>query len=461
MSLKKPMIVAKFGGSSMADATCMRRSADVAAKSGAAITVVSATGGTTDQLVELARLASAGEEAQANTLCQKIIDRHLQIAEELNVSEECRSLQASFFAELKTLVQGMVLLKECSPKSMDSVYAIGERLSSSLFQQALAERWSGKEVVYLDIREVLKTDERHLRARPLLDQIKERAQEKILPGLEKGQVFVSQGFIGSTLKGVTTTLGRGGSDYSASLIGEAIGAESIEIWTDVAGIATTDPRICEQARMIKEISFQEAAQLATFGAKVLHPTTLQPAMRQQIPVFVGSSYDRELGGTWIRAEVEHTPLMRAMAIRSEQVILTITTPKMLEAHGFLARIFSLFDEHKVSVDSITTSEISVAITVHNSVLEETDLFDELARFAQVEIERDLSLVSLIGNHINHTPGLGQRVFNALQDGGEKINVRMICHGASRHNFCFLVKSEEAPVAVRRLHTKFIEEGPLA
>ncbi|MBT3584834.1 MAG: lysine-sensitive aspartokinase 3 [Halobacteriovoraceae bacterium] len=456
MQSKNKKIVAKFGGSSMADAECMRRSAEVAIKSNANLILVSATLGTTNKLVALSKSAALGEKASAEQIVTGIIDQHQQLAKDLEVTADCIQQLELCFTELKTLTQGMTLLKECGSKTMDSLYSLGERMSSTLFHQALLQLSGGESVSLLDIREVLKTDNCHLKARPLLDQIKKNCSEKLFPAFEEGTVFVSQGFIGATMEGATTTLGRGGSDYSAALMAEGIDADSLEIWTDVAGIATTDPRLCQKAVTIKEISFQEAAQLATFGAKILHPTTLQPAMRGHIPVFVGSSFDREKGGTKIVAEIEDAPLIRAMAVRSDQAILTITTPKMLEAHGFLASIFKVFDDHQISVDSITTSEISVAITVHNEVLIKKQFIGQLEEMAQVEIEKGLSLVSLIGNRINHTPGLGQKIFNALQEGEQKINVRMICHGASKHNFCFLVKSEEAPIAINRLHSKFIE-----
>lgn len=269
--------------------------------------------------------------------------------------------------------------------------------------------------------------------------------------MKGNDVGVTQGFIGSTMEGHTTTLGRGGSDFSAAILAEGINATTCEIWTDVTGILTTDPRLVKEAKVIDEISFKEASELATFGAKVLHPATLLPAIRKNIPVFVGSSFDANKGGTWVRKEVENQPLIRAMALRRKQVLVTLSTPEMLQAHGFLFQVFTIFNEHKVSVDAITTSEISVSMTLDEVTLQNKELFKKLEAIAEVHIEDNLSLVSLIGNNIIHTSGLAKKIFESIPE----INVRMICLGASKHNFCFLVKDSSAEDALKRLHKAFI------
>ncbi|MEI8347865.1 MAG: aspartate kinase, partial [Pseudomonadota bacterium] len=262
----------------------------------------------------------------------------------------------------------------------------------------------------------------------------------------------TQGYIGQTAEGANTTLGRGGSDYSAALVAEAVSADILEIWTDVAGIATTDPRICPNAAPISEISFSEASELATFGAKILHPATLAPALRSGIPVYVGSSYEPAKEGTWVRKETVSAPLIRAMAVRRNQVLLTISTPKMLQAHGFLAAIFKIFSEHKISVDAITTSEISVAMTLNDASQLTKNLIKDLSDIGDVKVEEGLSLVSIIGNNILHTAGLGKKIFSTL----EEINIRMICLGASVHNLCFLVNNGDGDKAIKKLHHVFIE-----
>lgn len=437
----------------MGDAACMLRSAEICHQQGSFLVVVSATSGTTNQLIELGAQAQKGSLQDVEKILQKIEGRHLQMAQELKASPDALGNLRSLLEEASSLARGIYLLKDCSVKALDTLMSLGERLSSVLFAEAfraIKEKAGAQESVqWLDAREFIKTDDQFGKARPLISRIEEICRGRL--DLSGQRMYVTQGFIGSTEDGATTTLGRGGSDYSAALFAEAVSADVLEIWTDVAGIASTDPRIEPQARVLKEISFKEASELATFGAKVLHPATLAPAMRKNIPTFVGSSFDPEKGGTWIRREVASSPLVRAMALRKKQVLVTLTTPDMLHAHGFLYQIFKVFNDNKVSIDAITTSEISVAMTLDDSALVNKKLISELSQFAEVHIESDLTLVSLIGNNINHTPGLAQKIFSAISD----VNVRMICHGASKHNFCFLVSEEKGHEAVQRLHKVFI------
>lgn len=448
------LIVAKFGGTSMADATAMLRSARVARQHGAKIVVVSATSGTTNQLLELADKAVKGAWEECEVLIRVIEERHLQIARELELTTNDAKQVDSVLAEMITLARGINLLRECSPRAKDQMQSIGERLSSLLFTSAMAKICENSgSVRWLDVRSILITDSQHGKAVPNIKKIANKCKKHLLNLRSEETVYVTQGFIGKDEHGVTTTLGRGGSDYSATLIGEGVAADLVQIWTDVAGIATTDPRICPNAKPIDTISFKEAAELAVFGAKVLHPTTLTPALRANIAVFVGSSYESEAKGTWIKKSTDATPLVRAMAIKRDQVLLTISTPKMMNASGFLANIFGAFAAHKVSVDAITTSEISVSMTVDATTLQNKDLLHDLKHFGDVAVEEKQALVSLIGNNINHTPGLGSKIFRAL----ESINVRMICQGASKHNFCFLVGDQDGQEAVKRLHKEFIED----
>jgi len=447
-------VVSKFGGTSMGDANAMRASAKIAADRKSAVVVVSATSGTTNLLIELGQVAekgNGGEFAQQVTnLLQKLSTRHEAIANDLQCSSEVKLQIHELLREVQSLVLGIQLLRDCSAKAMDTLMSFGERLSSLLFVQALRKAVGPNQaakVQWLDVRTVLKTDSQFGQARPLTDQIATLCQ-----ALPRGQIWVTQGFIGETESGFTTTLGRGGSDYSAAILAEAFAAKTLEIWTDVPGIATTDPRLVPHAQSIPEISFTEASELATFGAKVLHPATLLPALRQNIPVFIGSTFAPAEPGTWVRLEVANQPLVRALALRRKQALVTITTPEMLQAFGFLQRIFKVFGDHKVSVDSITTSEIGVAVTVDAGILQNRKLIDELAEIGAVSTEENLCLVSVIGNNINHTPGLAHQIFAAVNE----LNVRMICLGASRHNFCFVVSEEHGPVAVQRLHKKFCE-----
>lgn len=452
------LIVSKFGGTSMGDAECMLRSAEVCFRQGSSLVAVSATSGTTNDLIALGKNAESQGWAEAEKILSKIQNKHIKIANDLKVSEDSRKKLETLFEEMNSIAKGVHLLRDCSVKAMDTLMSLGERMSSVLFTEAMVQvlkkHSSVKSAELFDVRQVLRTDDSFGKAKPITAEVASLCQ-KHLGFLRQGQkVVVTQGYIGMTEEGVTTTLGRGGSDYSAAILAEGVSADVLEIWTDVAGIATTDPRICPKAKPISEISFKEASELATFGAKVLHPATLLPAIRKNIPVFVGSSFDSEARGTWVRKDVKDLPLIRAMALRKKQVLVTLSTPEMLHAHGFLFQIFKIFNDHKVSIDAITTSEISVSVTLDDSTLLNKKLITDLSQIADVQVEENLTLVSLIGNNINHTPGLGKIIFDAISD----INVRMICLGASKHNFCFLVNEEQSTDAIRRLHETFIEAG---
>lgn len=442
----------------MGDAQCMLRSAEVSFRQGSSLIAVSATSGTTNDLIALGKTAEARPWPEAEKILVKIQDRHIKIAKDLAASAHAEERLEVLFEEMNSLAKGMHLLRDCSAKALDTLVSLGERMSTVLFAEAMSkvlEKHNSRKTAELfDVRQVLRTDDSFGKAKPLTQEISKLCQEHLGFLRDHKKTVITQGYIGMTDDGLTTTLGRGGSDYSAALLAEGVGADVLEIWTDVAGIATTDPRLCSKAKPIKEISFKEASELATFGAKVLHPATLLPAIRRNIPVFVGSSFDAEARGTWVRKDVDEHPLIRAMALRKKQVLVTLSTPEMLYAHGFLFQIFKVFNDHKVSIDAITTSEISVSVTLDDSTLLNKKLIADLSQFAEVQVEENLALISLIGNNINHTSGLGKKIFEVISD----INVRMICLGASKHNFCFLVSDEQGPEAIRRLHECFIESG---
>lgn len=452
------LVVSKFGGTSMGDADCMLRSAEVSFRQGSSLVVVSATSGTTNDLIALGKAAETQSWLEAEKILTKIQERHLKIAGDLHLPQDSVKQLETLFEEMSSLAKGVHLLKDCSVKALDTLVSLGERMSSLLFTEAMSQvlkkHKSDKSAQLLDVRTVLRTDDSFGKAKPLIAEVAALAQKNLSFLREGKKVVCTQGYIGMTEEGNTTTLGRGGSDYSAAILAEGVSADILEIWTDVAGIATTDPRLCPKAQPISEISFKEASELATFGAKILHPATLLPAIRKNIPVFVGSSFDAEARGTWVRKDVEDHPLIRAMALRKKQVLVTLSTPEMLYAHGFLFQIFKIFNDHKVSIDAITTSEISVSVTLDDSTLLNKKLIADLSQIADVQVEENLALISLIGNNINHTAGLGEKIFKAISD----INVRMICLGASKHNFCFLVSDEQGPEAIRRLHSCFIEAG---
>ena len=292
-----------------------------------------------------------------------------------------------------------------------------------------------------DVRNVLRTDSEFGQAVPNLEQIGIAAKQLMLPSLID-TVLVTQGFVGSDPEGNTTTLGRGGSDFTAALLAEALHAQTCEIWTDVIGVYTTDPRITDAARPLPELSFEEAAEMATFGAKVLHPATMEPALRQDIKVFVGSSREPEKGGTWIVRDCVTEPSYRAITRRKEQVMVTVKTPKMMYAQGFLQKVFTIIAEHKLSVDLITTSEISVSFTLDNpanSVLERLNF-------------ENYDLVTVVGNNMHSAAGVSSKIFAAVAD----YNLRMICYGANPHNLSLLVNDSDSKDVVCALHRALFE-----
>ena len=448
------LIVCKFGGTSVQDAASIRNCIEILIENPQRrVALVSATAGSTDLLSEACMAAQQGDSDQCLTYVTKFVARHMQLAQELEIFGEVSSQLNSLGEELQTLLQGVLMLRDCSSKTRDRILSLGERSSSLLVSSCWSQR-TNNEVECFDIRKIMHTDQRHGSAIPHLEKIKLSSDQILKPLLANNKLILSQGFIGSSSDGSTTTLGRGGSDYSASLVAEALQANALEIWTDVEGIASTDPRLCSSARSINEISYEEAAEMATFGAKVLHPTTLWPAIRAEIPVFVGSTKGDSKKGTWIRNKVDHQPLVRAIAYRPSQTLLSITTPRMLHAWGFLSKVFDCFARYELSVDLVTTSEISVAITLDPSSEVNKQILNELQQLGEVKVEKDLCLLALIGNHITTKSGLAAQVFDLLRD----INVRMVCFGASDNNLCFLVGQEQSKEALQKLHGHFLEQN---
>ena len=443
--MSEQIIVAKFGGTSVADFPAMSRCADIVlADPRIRLIVVSASSGVTNLLVDITKQTEVSARFDLYAGIERITNAVLHaLKEQAQVGANIKQL----LIELTTLLQQPGAFSDAQK---DLIQSFGERLSSVLFAQVLAER--GAMVSQFDVRRVMRTDSQFGKGEPQIEQIAANTSQYLLP-LLKQQLIVTQGFIGADPLGQTTTLGRGGSDYSAAILGEAVGAAVVQIWTDVVGIFTTDPRLTAEARCIPEISFDEAAEMATFGAKVLHPATLIPAMRRNIPVFVGSSLEPQAGGTWISKEVDARPSYRAIALRKNQTLITVKSPAMLHAAGFLAKVFEILSQHKISVDLVTTSEISVALTLDDAPGSAfgTSIEPALAalkQFSEVTVEEGLSLIAVIGNHLHSTRGVTGSLFQAL----ERINMRLICHGASRHNLCFLVQDAEAAGVVKELHT---------
>lgn len=440
------LTIAKFGGTSVADHQAMLRCANIIKSHlSNCVVVVSASAGVTNYLVRLAQAELSSKEQ--NQLINKIK------AIQLNISQHLEN-QAVLNDKILTILAGLTQLastqaEQYSAQTCDAILACGEQMSSLLFSEVLSSIGVASEC--FDVREVMQTNSLYGKAVVDIEALKVNCSE-LLQEKSSQKVIVTQGFIGRDGLGYTTTLGRGGSDFSAALLAEALNADNLAIWTDVVGIFTTDPRITAQARAIPEISFGEAAEMATFGAKILHPATLIPAMRHNIPVFVGSSKEPEKGGTQIQHKVDSTPTYRSIALRREQSLVTVKSPAMLHASGFLAQVFSILAKHELSVDLITTSEISVALTFDNpsgttQALLTDRVIKELEQLCEVSIEHGLSLVAVIGNDLHTSKGLGSNIFDKIND----FNIRMICHGASANNLCFLVPEQDANAVVEQLH----------
>ena len=447
------LVVAKFGGTSVADYGAMNRCADIVlANPNCRLVVVSASSGVTNLLVELTQ-ESINDDGRLQRLKQ-IAQIQYAILDKLGRPNDVAATLDKLLSRMAVLSE--VLATQRSKATVDELLSLGEQCSSLLFAAVIREK--GVNSSAFDVRQVLRTDSHFGRAEPQIEHIATLSRDYLQPLLAE-QVIVTQGFIGADDAGQTTTLGRGGSDYSAALLAEALRASAVEIWTDVAGIYTTDPRLAPNAFPIAEISFNEAAEMATFGAKVLHPATILPAVRQQIQVFVGSSKEPEKGGTWIRHQVEDAPIFRAVALRRDQTLLNLHSLQMLHAQGFLAETFATLARHKISVDLITTSEVNVSLTLDKTgsdssgqgLLSES-LLQELSQHCRVRVEDGLALVAIIGNRIATTPGICRRVFEVL----EPHNVRMICQGASPHNLCVLVAEVEAAQVVKSLHQNLFE-----
>ncbi len=452
------LVVMKFGGTSVEDATAIARTAGIVAgrvnDGKQPVVVVSAMAKVTDQLLSAAIAAGLGDRTEALAISARLRARHHETVTQLvsgdALTEITYAIDADFDA-LEEVLRGLAAVGELTPRTTDMVASYGERLSSRMVASAFNER--GMNAEHVDARNSIITDAQHTRAVPQSELIAERLREHVLPQVRAGRVVVMGGFIGSTLTGATTTLGRGGSDFSAALIGGGLDAEAIEIWTDVNGIMTADPRVCPDALRVRTISFEEAAELAYFGAKVLHPATILPAVQKNIPVFVLNSRDPENEGTRITALAPHcrSPF-KSIAAKKRLTIIDIVTGRMLMSHGYLRAIFEIFDRHRCAVDMVSTSEVSISLTVDsNERLPE--LAADLRTIADVKYEGRKALVCLVGENIRGQSGIAAQVFSAIKH----VNVRMISQGASEINMSFMIDETDVEEAVRSLHAAFFAD----
>ncbi len=446
------MIVMKFGGSSVESAAAIERVAGIvkARENRRPVVVVSAMGKTTNKLLAIASAAIRGKREDYIAQLHDLRDFHSREARmvvPLAQRAELDRFLDEHFQELTELVKGLAVLGELTPRSIDALSSYGERLSSYIV--TLAFRHFGMNTAHLDSRSYIITDRRHTQAAPNLAETYARLAAGVPPAARQS-VVVMGGFIGSTEDGVTTTLGRGGSDFTASIVGAGIGAEEIQIWTDVDGMLTADPTILPGGHRVKTISFAEAAELAYFGAKVLHPATVVPAIEKNIPVLILNSRRPDVPGTRIIADtVPCENVVKSIACKRKITLVNIHSTRMLMAHGFLHRIFEVFDRCETPVDMVSTSEVSVSLTIDNPHNLDA-ILEGLREFAEVSVETNGAIVCLVGENIRFTPGVARRVFNAL-DG---INIRMISQGASLLNISFVVAEDDLAGSVAALHEEF-------
>ncbi|MEK9137440.1 MAG: lysine-sensitive aspartokinase 3, partial [Bacteroidota bacterium] len=422
------MIVIKFGGTSLEDAHAMNNAIEIITREGhrSPLVVLSAVAGATNTLIKAAQLAHEGRFEEAKSILSELLERHVLILE--NLIEKRTTIQGVIFdvrrrfEELKNLCYGIAILGELTNRSLDAIASVGEQLSSMILTEAMKERELPVELI--DARTFMVTDDQFTSAGPILELIEEKAKAVLLPRIEARKIVATQGFLGATMNGVTTTLGRGGSDYSAAIIGAALDAEEIQIWTDVDGVLTADPAVVPGARKIKVMSFREASELAYFGARVLHPSTILPAMKKKIPVYVLNSRRPTMNGTLIAAEPPKTSsVVKSIAFKKGITVINVLSTRMLMAYGFLESIFSVFSKWKTAVDLVSTSEVCVSLTI-DSTTYINEIVNDLKKFSEVSILPNKAIVCVVGDEMRNTPGVAAKIFNAIRD----INIVMVSEG---------------------------------
>jgi aspartate kinase len=444
------MIVAKFGGTSVADAAGVSRLIEIvrARQTDHPVIVVSAMAKVTDTLLALAHQPDTDDGTDAAVAA--LLERHEQIAAVLPGAPSALEEIHAEATELRRELHAR-LGRATSPAELDAIAGRGELWSSRLVAAAL--KGAGLDAAWVDIRPIMITDGRFTRAMPYVQVVNKRARDCLRPLAEAGKIPVTQGFIGATATGVPTTLGRGGSDFTAALLGAALDATRVEIWTDVDGLMTADPRIVPSARTLKAASYEEAAELATFGAKILHPATALPLVRAGIPIVILNSKRPQGTGTTVGPEsvverVGDSPI-RSISWKQGITVINIRAPRMLGAYGFLRTLFEIFERHETVVDVLASGEVSVSLTIEDRSRLDS-LVRDLADLGEVWIEEGRAIVAVVGIGLRNTPGLAARVFNAVWPA----NVEVISQGSSSINMTFVVREEDGPDVVRRLHREF-------
>jgi aspartate kinase len=449
------MIVMKLGGTSLEDASAMANACEIIKSrlTRQPVVVLSAAAGITNALVRCAELAAQGKRAEAESVLRdKIIERHYTIiANLLNGLREQDALIRQFKIydeELRSLTYGISITGDLSPRVLDFVMSYGERMSTAIMTEALRERNVRAEL--LDSRRCIVTNSNFGRAEPLFDATREECELIIRPRTDKGIVPVMQGFIGADTHHVTTTLGRGGSDFSAAILGTVMNADDIEIWTDVDGMLTADPAIVPSALRIREMSFREASELAYFGAKVLHPSTLLPAIEKNVPVHILNSHRPQVRGTLIKAQIASTTIpVKSISYKRGITIINITSTRMLGSHGFMKKIFDIFNDYHTSVDLVTTSEVSISLSLEHAPALDL-LIEELKKYGELTVMRDKAIICVVGENLKSEIDTSARIFSRLRE----MPIDMISHGASEINLTFVIDEDRVPEAVLELHDEF-------
>ncbi len=450
----------KFGGTSVEDSSAILRVIEIVKSelSRKPVVFVSACAGVTNQLLRIANLSADSKKGEVDDLISTIKTRHEKLVDELISSELPKNYlkgKISVYAhELRNLSQAIAILGEATNVARDALAAYGERLSSMIIAQAMEE----KEVkaTLVDAREFMITNSNYTQAVPIFDKVEKNAKESLMPPILQGYVPVTQGFIGATEKRITTTIGRGGSDYSAALIGSMLDADEIQIWTDVDGVLTADPSIVKDARRIKKMTFSEASELSYFGAKVLHPLTILPAIEKDIPVYVRNSRNPSYRGTLItKREKSDSSVAKSIAYKEHITLVNLVSSRMFLAHDFLEEVFEVFNKYKTIAHTVATSEVSISVAVDDTTnLDE--MKKEFERFAEVSSSNGKAIVCVVGENLRNNPGIVGRIFSSL-DG---IRINMISLGASEINIGFVVDENDIEPAVRALHDELFS-NPLS
>jgi aspartate kinase len=455
------MVVQKFGGTSVADPEAIRRLIEIVrtarARDGRGpVVVVSAMSKVTDALLGIATTAGAGRPGEALPRVDELRERHAAAVRALVSGQAQAPLLAHIagqFDQLADIVRALAILREVSPRSLDVVAAMGELLNSRIIAAALTE--AGVPADWVDARCAIVTDGEHTRATPRGAETRSALSKTLTPILDAGHVAVLGGFVGATADGYTTTLGRGGSDYSGAIVGAGIDAREIQIWTDVDGMLSADPRVVASPRLIAQLSFAEAAELAYFGAKVLHPSTILPAVERNIPVRILNSWKPDGHGTLITARqgaaqnADGGTRLTGLASKKDVTVIDITSTRMLMAYGFLRRVFEVFERFRTAVDMVTTSEVSVSVTVDDRRNLDA-IVKALSEFSEVSIEDDLALLCAVGDGLQEEPEIAARVVSVL----EEVPLKMISQAASRRNITVVLRQSDLPHAMQRLHEEF-------